>query len=203
MLIKIYPENPNEREIGQVVRILENDGIIIYPTDTVYAMGCSLNSKKAITRLMQIKGVSEKNANFSLICSDLSHLSDYAKVDNQTFKLLKRNLPGAFTFILPASNKVPDKFIGKRKTIGLRIPDNSVVINITKALDMPLLTTSIKADDDIIEYITDPELIYENYQNIVDAVIDGGYGGIEPSTIVDCTNDEFEILRQGKGELIR
>ena len=202
MIIKIYPENPNERDINQVVQILENDGIVIYPTDTVYAMGCSLKSKKAQARLMQIKGVDEKDAMFSLICSDLSHLSDFAKVDNSTFKLLKKNLPGAFTFILPASNKVPDKFMGKRKTIGLRIPDNSIVTELVKALDMPLLTTSIKSDDEIIEYITDPELIAENYDNYVDVVIDGGYGGIEPSTIVDCTGDEPEIIRQGRGELL-
>ncbi|MDR1056805.1 MAG: threonylcarbamoyl-AMP synthase [Prevotellaceae bacterium] len=201
MLIKIYPENPNKREINQMIQILENDGIAIYPTDTVYAMGCSLNSKKALTRLMKIKGVNEKNANFSLICSDLSHLSDYARVDNHTFKLLKKNLPGAFTFILQASNKVPDKFMGKRKTIGLRIPNNSIVIELVKNLGQPLLTTSIKSDDEILEYITDPELIHENYENLVDVIIDGGYGGIEPSTIVDCTGDEPEIIRQGKGEL--
>ena len=201
MLVKIYPENPNEREINYVVDILKNDGIIIYPTDTVYAMGCSLSSKKAQTRLMGIKGVDKKTANFSLICEDLSHLSDYAKVDNYTFKLLKKNLPGAFTFILPASGKVPDKFLGKRKTVGLRIPDNSIVIELVKMLGSPLLTTSIKSDDDIIEYITDPELIHENYSNLIDIVIDGGIGGIEPSTVVDCTDGEPEIIRQGKSEL--
>lgn len=202
MLVKIYPDNPNQREIEQIVNILKNDGIVIYPTDTVYAMGCSLNSKKAQSRLMKIKGVDEKNANFSLICSDLSHLSDYAKVDNPTFKLLKRNLPGAFTFILPASSKVPDRYISKRKTVGLRIPNNSILLAIVTTLGIPLLTTSIKSDDNILEYITDPELIHENYEKLVDIVIDAGYGGIEASTIIDCTEYEYTIVRQGKGVVV-
>lgn len=201
MLIKIYPENPNPREIERVVKILSNDGVVVYPTDTVYAMGCSIHSRKAYDRIMQIKGVKEKEARFSLICADLSHLSDFAKVDNATFRLLKTNLPGPFTFILNASGKVPEKVLSKRKTIGLRIPENPILIELIKGLDAPLLTTSIKLADDIVEYISDPELIHEVYETKIDACIDGGYGGLEPSTVVDCTGDEWEIVRQGKGIL--
>ena len=202
MLFKIHPDNPNQREIDKIVDILANDGVVIYPTDTVYAMGCLLRSKKAFERILKIKNLDEKNTVFSLICSDLSHLSDYAKVDNRTFKLLKRNLPGAFTFILPASGKVPDKVLGRRKQIGLRIPDNKIIIELVNQSESPILSTSIKFDDDIVEYISDPELIHEEYGDLVDACIDGGFGGLEPSTVVDCSTSEFEIIRQGKGELI-
>jgi len=202
MLVKIYEDTPNEREIKKVIDILEDDGVIIYPTDTVYAMGCSLRSKKALERIKQIKNINKKEVRFSLMCESLSNLSDYAKVDTPTFKVLKRNLPGAFTFILTASGKVPDKLLGKRKQIGLRIPDNNIVIEIVKQLGIPLLTTSIKIDDDFNEYVSDPELIYEKFGNLVDICIDGGMGGITPSTIVDCTNGEFEVIREGKGELI-
>lgn len=201
MLIKIYPENPNPREIERVAEVLIKDGVVVYPTDTVYAMGCSLRSKKAYDRIIQMKGVKEKDAQFSLICDDLSHLSDFTKVDNATFRLLKANLPGPFTFILPASSKVPDKLLSRRKTIGLRIPDNPILIELIKVLGSPLLTTSIKLADHIVSYISDPELIYEEYQNRIDACIDGGFGGLVPSTVVDCTGDQWEIVRQGKGVL--
>ncbi|MDR1897290.1 MAG: threonylcarbamoyl-AMP synthase [Prevotellaceae bacterium] len=202
MLIKIYPDTPNDREVGKVVKILQNDGVIIYPTDSVYAMACSLRSKKGFDRIVKIKNINKKAAVFSLICDSLSNLSDYAKVDNPTFKVLKKNLPGAFTFILTASGKVPDKLLGKRKQIGLRIPDNKIAIELVRQLECPLLSTSIRTDDDVIEYISDPELIDEKFGNLVDVCVDGGIGGIVPSTIVDCTNSEFEIKRQGKGELI-
>lgn len=202
MLIKLYTENPNQRDIERIIICLENDGVIIYPTDSVYALGCSMKSKKAFERILRIKGIKEKDANFSLVCSDFSHLADFAKVDNSTFKLLKKNLPGPFTFILPASGKVPDKVLGKKKTIGIRTPDNSIPIEIVKQLDVPLFSTSLKSDDEILEYITDPELIHDEYENLVDIVIDGGYGGNIPTTIVDCTGDEVEIVREGKGELI-
>lgn len=202
MLVKLYSENPNPRDIEKVVACLENDGVIIYPTDSVYAMGCSMKSKKAFERILRIKGIREKDANFSLVCSDFSHLADFAKVDNSTFKLLKKNLPGPFTFILPASGKVPDKVLGKKKTIGIRIPDNSIPIEIVKQLGFPLFSTSLKSDDKILEYITDPELIYEKYENLVDIVVDGGYCGNVPTTIVDCTGDEVEVVREGKGELL-
>lgn len=201
MLIKLYTDNPNPREIATIVRILENDGVIIYPTDSVYGLGCSIRSKKALERILRMKGAKIKDVRFSMICSDFSHLSDYARVDNRTFKLLKKNLPGPFTFILPASSKVPDHYAGKRKTIGLRIPDNSIPVEIAKALGFPLVNTSIKDIDEVLEYTTDPELIHERYENLVDCVIDGGYGGNEPSTIVDCTGEEPEIVREGLGEL--
>lgn len=201
MLIKLYTDNPNPREIATIVRILDNDGVIIYPTDSVYGLGCSIRSKKALERILRIKGAKIKDVRFSMICSDFSHLSDYARVDNRTFKLLKKNLPGPFTFILPASSKVPDHYAGKRKTIGLRIPDNSIPVEIAKALGFPLVNTSIKDIDEVLEYTTDPELIHERYENLVDCVIDGGYGGNEPSTIVDCTGEEPEIVREGLGEL--
>jgi Sua5/YciO/YrdC/YwlC family protein len=201
MLIKLYPENPNPRDISTIVQLLENDGIIIYPTDSVYGLGCSIRSKKALEKILRIKEAKIKDVRFSIICSDFSHLSDYARVDNATFKLLKKNLPGPFTFILHASNKVPDHYSGKRKTIGLRIPDNSIPIEIVKMLGYPLVNTSIKDIDEVLEYTTNPELIHERYENLVNCVIDGGYGGNEPSTIVDCTRDEPEIVREGLGEL--
>jgi tRNA threonylcarbamoyl adenosine modification protein (Sua5/YciO/YrdC/YwlC family) len=203
MLIKIYPENPNPREVEKAVEILRNGGIVIYPTDTVYGMGCDINNSKALDRIARIKGINPKKDHLSFICHDLSHLSDYTKpLDSSTFKLIKKNLPGPFTFILQASNNVPKFFKSNKRTIGLRIPDNPIIIEIVKQLGNPILSTSIKDDDEIIEYTTDPELIHEKYGNIVDLVIDGGYGGNEASTIVDCTNsNECEITREGKGEL--
>lgn len=202
MLIKIHPENPSDRQLTRVVDILKNGGVIIYPTDTVYGIGCDITQPKAVERIMQIKGVRPREAQFSFICSDLSHITDFARLNNSNFKLLKRNLPGPFTFILPGLNRVPDYFISKRKTVGVRIPDNNIILELVRLLGNPILTTSLKDDDDIIEYTTDPELIYEKYADIVDAVIDGGYGDNTPSTVVDCTTDEPEIIREGKGELI-
>lgn len=199
MLIKIYPKNPNQKALMQVIDVLERDGVIVYPTDTVYAFGCSLKSVKAVEKLKSIKS---RKKNMSIICRDISEISAYAKVDNHTFKLLKRNLPGAFTFILNASGKVPDKFLEKRKTIGVRIPENCIVEAITELLGCPLVTTSVKDPDEVIEYTTDPELIHERYGSQIDLVIDGGYGENVASTVVDCTGDEVEILRQGIGELI-
>ncbi|PWD98026.1 L-threonylcarbamoyladenylate synthase [Marinilabilia rubra] len=203
MLIKIYPENPNPREVEKAVEILRNGGIVIYPTDTVYGMGCDINNSKALERIARIKGINPKKDHLSVICHDLSHLSDYTKpLDSSTFKLIKKNLPGPFTFILQANNSVPKFFKSNKRTIGLRIPDNPIIIEIVKQLGNPILSTSIKDDDEIIEYTTDPELIHEKYENIVDLVIDGGYGGNEASTIVDCTkSNECEITREGKGEL--
>lgn len=202
MLIKIYPQNPNPREISRVVGVLRNGGIIIYPTDTVYGLGCDITNQKAVEKIIRLKGLKTKEAHFSFICSDLSHIADFAKVSNPTFKLMKKNLPGPFTFILPGMNKVPDYFISKRKTVGIRVPDNSIPIEIVKELGNPIMTTSIKDDDEVVEYTTDPELIHERYQDIVDIVIDGGYGDNIPSTVVDCTTDEPEIIREGKGELM-
>jgi tRNA threonylcarbamoyl adenosine modification protein (Sua5/YciO/YrdC/YwlC family) len=201
MLIKIYPDNPNLRELERVVKILRDGGVIIYPTDTVYGIGCDITKPRAVERIIQIKGMKAKEAKFSFICSDLSHIADFARVGNSTFKLLKRNLPGPFTFIIPGLNKVPDYFISKRKTVGIRIPNNPIPLELVRLLGNPLLTTSLKDDDDVIEYTTDPELIYEKYADIVDVVIDGGYGDNSPSTVVDCTTDEPAIIREGKGDL--
>ena len=203
MLIKIFPENPNPREVEKVVNVLRDGGIVIYPTDTVYGLGCDINNPKALEKIARIKGINPKKDHLSIICHDLSHLSDYTKpLGSATFKLVKKNLPGPFTFILPANNSVPKFFKSNKKTIGLRIPDNPIIIAIVKQLGNPILSTSIKDDDEVIEYTTDPELIHEKYQDQVDIVIDGGNGGNEGSTIVDCTDEgNFEIVREGKGEL--
>ncbi len=203
MLIKIYPENPNPKEIEKVVNILRKGGIVIYPTDTVYGMGCDINNTKALEKIAHIKGINPQKEHFSFICHDLSHLSLYTKpLDSSTFKLIKKNLPGPFTFILPANNNVPRYFKNNKKTIGLRIPDNPIIREIVAQLGNPILSTSIKDEDEILEYTTDPELIHEKYENLVDAVIDGGNGGNDGSTVVDCTNSpEYEIVRKGKGEL--
>ncbi|MDR2928050.1 MAG: threonylcarbamoyl-AMP synthase [Cytophagaceae bacterium] len=202
MLLKIYPENPNAREIRKVAEVLKSGGLVVYPTDTVYGLGCDINNSRAVEKVAQIKGLNLKKEHLSIICHDLSHLSYYTKaLENNIFKLLKKNLPGAFTFILPASNNVPKLFKNNKKTIGLRIPNNSIVLEIVKELGNPLLNTSIKDDDEILEYMTDPELIHEKYGRHVDIVIDGGYGDNQPSTIVDCTVSPYEIVRQGKGEV--
>lgn len=202
MLIKIFPNNINPKEIARVVAVLLKGGIIIYPTDTVYGMGCDINNKVAVERIIRMKGLKLKEAHFSFICYDMSHISDFAKVDNPTFRLMKKNLPGPFTFILPGFNRVPDYFISKRKTVGIRIPDNQIPLQIVRELGHPIMTTSIKNEDDFIEYPSDPEQIYAKYCDAVDLVIDGGHSDIIPSTIVDCTGVEPEIIREGKGELI-
>ena len=201
MLIKIYPENPNQREIDKVISVLQDGGLVIYPTDTVYAIGCDALNVRAVEKICQMKNINQQKSNLSIICYDLSNLSEYAKVSNAVFKLMKKNLPGPFTFILPTSSELP-KIYKNRKEVGIRIPDNNIIRTLVKELGNPILTTSVHDEDDMIEYTTDPELIHEKYENQVDIVIDGGYGGIEASTIVDCTTNDFEILRQGKGELI-
>jgi tRNA threonylcarbamoyl adenosine modification protein (Sua5/YciO/YrdC/YwlC family) len=201
MLIKIYPDNPNPRDLDRIVDVLREGGVIIYPTDTVYGIGCDITKPKAVERIIKIKGIKPKEAQFSFMCSDLSHISDFARVDNSTFKLLKRNLPGPFTFVLPGFNRVPDYFMSKRKTVGIRIPDHPIPIELVRLLGNPILTTSLKDDDEVIEYTTDPELIFEKYSDLVDLVIDAGYGDNIPSTIVDCTEEEPVVIREGKGEL--
>jgi tRNA threonylcarbamoyl adenosine modification protein (Sua5/YciO/YrdC/YwlC family) len=202
MIVRIYPENPNERELLKVVDILKRGGVIIYPTDTVYGLGCDINSKKAVERIAQIKGLKVEKANLSIICYDLSHITDYAKhVDNKTFKMMKKGLPGPFTFILEASNLIPKIFTAKKKTIGIRIPDHSIPRELVRLLSNPIVTTSIHDEDDIIEYSTDPELIHEKFENIVDCVIDGGFGNQTASTIVDCSSGEIEVIRQGLGDI--
>jgi tRNA threonylcarbamoyl adenosine modification protein (Sua5/YciO/YrdC/YwlC family) len=203
MLIKIYPENPNHRLISKIIEVLQKGGIIIYPTDSVYGMGCDIHNRKAVERIAKIKGIKADKANFSIICHSLSQLSDYTRpISNNVFKLMKKNLPGPFTFILKANNKVPDLFQTNKKTVGIRIPNNSIILEIVKEFGSPLLTTSVHDEDEILEYTTDPELIHENFNEIVDLVIDGGYGQNMASTIVDCTGDEPEIVRQGIGVLM-
>lgn len=199
--IKIYPENPNPKEIAKVVDILRNGGIIIYPTDTVYGLGCDITNTKAMERIAKIKGVKLEKANFSFIVNSLSHLSDFTKqIDTATYKLLKRALPGAYTFILEGNNNLPKAF-KKKKTVGIRIPDNNIILEIVKELGNPIITTSIYDEDELLEYTTDPELIFEKWQDKVDAVIDGGYGFNVASTVIDLTGYEPEILREGKGDI--
>jgi len=202
MLLKIYPENPQPRAIKTVLETLEKGGVIIYPTDSVYGIGCDIHQPKAIERIARIKGIAVEKAQFSIIFRDLSQISEYCRLNNNSiFKLLKHNLPGPFTFILEAGSKVPKIFTPKKKTIGIRIPDNNIVKTIVEELGRPLLTTSVKDDDEIIEYTTDPELIHERYKSLVDIVIDGGSGNNIASTVVDCTTGEPLVIRQGIGEI--
>ena len=201
MLVKLFNENPNLREILKIVEVLRKGGLIIYPTDTVYGLGCDITNAKAVEKVARIKGVKVEKNNFSFICSDLSHISDYTKpISSTVFKLMKKNLPGPFTFILEANNNLP-KYFKLKKTVGIRVPDNNIIREIVKELGNPILSTSVYDDDEIVEYTTDPELIHEKYQEIADIVIDGGYGELIPSTIVDCTSDEITVLREGKGVL--
>ncbi|AQS92907.1 MULTISPECIES: L-threonylcarbamoyladenylate synthase [unclassified Polaribacter] len=198
--IRIYNENPNPKEIAKVVKVLQAGGLVIYPTDTVYGLGCDITKPKALEKIAQIKGIKLEKANWSFICNDLSHLSDYVKqIDSATFKILKRALPGPYTFILPGSKNLP-KVFKKKKTVGIRIPDNSIIRTLVQELGNPIVSTSIRDDDDVLEYTTDPELIFEKWQNLVDVVIDGGYGGNEASTVIDLT-EEPEVIREGKGSL--
>jgi tRNA threonylcarbamoyl adenosine modification protein (Sua5/YciO/YrdC/YwlC family) len=201
IFIKIYNDNPNPKQIDKVVSLLKKGGLIIYPTDTVYGLGCDITNAKALEKIARLKNIKLAKANLSFICNDLSHLSDYVKqIDTPTYKVLKRALPGAYTFILPGNNKLPRAFKNK-KTVGIRIPDNNIIREIVKQLGNPIVSTSIRDEDDVIEYTTDPELIFEKWQNIVDVVIDGGYGGNIPSTVIDLSKDEIEIVREGKGSL--
>jgi tRNA threonylcarbamoyl adenosine modification protein (Sua5/YciO/YrdC/YwlC family) len=202
MLLKIYPENPSERALEQIVDVLKKGGIIIYPTDTVYGIGCDITNHKAIETLCKIRGLKPEKANLSFICYDLTDIAQYTKpIDTATFRLLKKSLPGPFTFIFNASGKVPKLMSSNKKTVGIRVPDNNVAREIVRKLGNPIVSASIHDDDEILEYATDPELIHEKFEDQVDIVIDGGYGDNEASTVVDCTMGEFEILRQGKGDL--
>ncbi|GIJ96395.1 threonylcarbamoyl-AMP synthase [Capnocytophaga stomatis] len=197
--IKIYNENPNEREIAKVVQVLRNGGLVIYPTDTVYGLGCDITNAKALERIAKIKGIKLEKANFSFICPDLSNLSDYVKqIDTSTFKILKRALPGPYTFILPGNNNLPSAF-KKKKTVGIRIPENNIARIIVERLGNPIVSTSIRDEDDVIEYTTDPELIFEKWQNKVDIVVDGGYGDNVASTVIDLSGSEPVVIREGKG----
>lgn len=202
MLLKIHPDNPNPRQIDMAIDALHNNGLIIYPTDTVYGLAWDINSPKAFDKIVKIKGKNALKENFSLVCSDISQVSQFTlQINNATFKLLKHNLPGPFTFILNANSNVPRFYKTKKKTVGIRIPNNNIAIELVKKLGHPFMTTSLHHEDEILDYMTDPELIHENYEHLVDHVIDGGYGNNEASTVIDCTGDEFEIIRQGIGEL--
>ena len=202
MYLRLFEDNPNERDVRRAADILRGGGVVIYPTDTVYAMGCDINQVKAVQRVCQLKGVKPEKASFSMICRDLSNIAAYAKVSNEVFKLMKHNLPGPFTFVLPATNRLPNVLMNRRKTIGIRVPDNYIVRALVEELGGPLLTTSVKADDEVVEYMTDPELIYERYGKLVDLVMDGGCGRNVASRVVDCTADPVDFIRQGVGELV-
>jgi tRNA threonylcarbamoyl adenosine modification protein (Sua5/YciO/YrdC/YwlC family) len=202
LLLKIHPENPPLSKILIAVEIIRKGGLIIYPTDTVYAIGCDIHNQKAVERVCRLKNIQPGKINLSFICQDLSHISEYTKaLPTTVFKVMKKALPGPYTFILNANNKVPDILHTKKKTIGIRVPDNKIILNILKELGNPILSTSIKNEDEILEYTTDPDEIYLRYQKTVDVIIDGGYGGNEASTIIDCTGNEIEIIREGKGSL--
>lgn len=199
--IRIYEENPNPREIEKVVAVLKRGGLVIYPTDTVYGLGCDITNVKALEKIARIKGVKLEKSNFSFVCYDLSNLSDYVKqIDTSVFKILKRALPGPYTFILPGSKNLPNPF-KKRKTVGIRVPNNSIALDIVKRLGNPIISTSIHDDDSVLEYTTDPELIHEKWDNLVDLVIDGGYGDNEASTVIDLSDGEPIVVREGKGSL--
>jgi tRNA threonylcarbamoyl adenosine modification protein (Sua5/YciO/YrdC/YwlC family) len=198
--IKIYPQNPDERKIRQVVNCLKDGGLVIYPTDTVYGLGCDITYSRSVEKIARIKGIKPEKNDFSFICYDLSHLADYAKVSNAAFKLMKKVLPGPYTFILDATGNVPKLLNTNKKTVGIRVPDNLIPRLMVKELGNPIVTTSIKDDDEIIEYSTDPELIFEKFQHQVDMIVDGGFGGNVASTIIKAVGEEFEIVREGLGD---
>ncbi|WP_323758564.1 L-threonylcarbamoyladenylate synthase [Roseivirga sp.] len=199
-LIRVYPENPEQEKIDYIVSVLRDGGVIIYPTDTVYGIGCDFSNTKAVERVCKIKNV--KPQNLSFICYDLSEISEYVKqLSTPVFKVMKKLLPGPYTFILNSNSSVPKILNAKKKTVGIRVPNNSIPRLLVKELGRPIITSSIQGEDDVIEYSTDPSLIFEKYENLVDIVIDGGYGGNVPSTVIDCSNDQFEIIREGLGEI--
>ncbi len=202
LMLEIHPDNPQEKYMETVIECLRDGGVIIYPTDTIYGIGCDINKSRAVERVCKIKGIKPEKSNFSLICYDLSHISDFTKhVSTPVYKVMRKALPGPFTFILEANSNVPKLFKHKKNTVGIRVPDNNICRQIVHKLGHPLLSSSVKDDDSIIEYITDPELIFEKFNDKVDLVINGGYGKNEASTIVDCSDGSFNILREGPGDL--
>src|SRR6478609_8225011 len=201
-LLAIHPDNPQPQRIQRVIEVLRKGGVIIYPTDTVYGIGCDIHNARAIERICKIKGIAPNKNNFSFMCNDLSHIAEYTKnLPTSTFKLMKKALPGPYTFILTANNNVPKLLNIKKQNVGIRIPDHQIPLILVKELGNPIVTTSLKDDDAVLEYTTDPEMILERYLHLVDLVIDGGAGGNQPSTILDCTGPEPEVVREGKGSL--
>lgn len=198
--VKLYQENPEPHKLDQIVNVLRDGGVIIYPTDTVYGIGCDFSNSRAVERVCRIKNT--KPQSLSFICYDLSEISEYTKrLSTPVFKVMKKALPGPFTFILEANSNVPKVLNAKKKTVGIRVPDNNIPRELVRRLGKPIITTSIRDEDEVIEYSTDPELIFEKYQNLVDVVIDGGFGGNVPSTVIDCSGDYFEVIREGLGEI--
>lgn len=203
MLLKINPENPEGRKIQQIVEALRKGGIIIYPTDTVYGLGCDINNNDAVEKICRLRGLEPEKARLSFICKDISQISEYTlPIDNQVFRIMRKNLPGPFTFVLKSNHTVPKMFKNRKRTVGVRIPDHNIPLAIVEALGHPILTTSLKSDDEVLEYFTDPIDIYDDFHKLVDIVIDGGICSNVPSTVVDCTGDEPEIIREGAGALI-
>lgn len=203
MLLKINSDNPDTRKVDRVVQLLQDGGVIIYPTDTVYGLGCDIFQKKAVERICRLRGLNPQKANLTIICQSISQLSEYTQqIDNSVFKLLKRNLPGPFTFIFKSSRKLPKSLDNRRKTLGLRIPDNTIAQSIIEKLGNPILSISLKSEDEIREYVTDPYEIHEDFEKLVDIVIDGGMGDNAPSTVIDLSKGEIDIIRAGKGELL-
>lgn len=201
MLLKIHPDNPDRRKVAMVIECLRDGGLVIYPTDTVYGLGCDISNKGAMERLCRYKGIKPNKANFSIICADFSHLSEYAaQIDTPTYKLMNRCLPGPYTFILRGSGNLSKVFWGNKRTVGIRVPDNEIVRTVVQALGHPIVSSSVHSNDTFLDYYTDPEIIHEELGKHVDIVIDGGIGGLEPSTIIDCTGDEPEVIREGKGD---
>lgn len=200
MILKLYENNTNPQQVRKVVELLRDGGIIIFPTDTVYAFGCDIFKPSAVEKIARYKEKDARRSDLSFICQDLSQISEYARMSDEAFKLMRKNLPGPFTFLLQGSSRLPKLFKNK-KVVGIRMPENTIALELVRELGNPLMVSSIFTDDDTLEYLTDPELIEEKFGTMVDMVIDGGYGGLETSTIVDCTDEEFEIIRQGKGEL--
>jgi tRNA threonylcarbamoyl adenosine modification protein (Sua5/YciO/YrdC/YwlC family) len=202
LLLRINSEKPNYDEIAQVVSCLRDGGVVIYPTDTVYGIGCDIYKQRAVERVCKIKGINPEKANFSFICHDFSHLSDFTKpISTAVYKIMRKALPGPFTFILEANSSVPRLFKSTKKTVGIRIPNNTICLELVKQLGNPIMSTSVHDDDDLVEYTTDPELIYERYKNVVDIVIAGDYGNNQASTVVDCSDGNVEVVRQGLGNL--
>jgi tRNA threonylcarbamoyl adenosine modification protein (Sua5/YciO/YrdC/YwlC family) len=202
MLLQINPDNPQGRKLDHAIQALEDGGVIIYPTDTVYGLGCDIMNKKAVARIARLRGLDPGKALFSFICKDISQVSEYAaQISNDVFRVMKHNLPGPFTFILKANNRVPKILKNRKETIGVRIPDNQIILSLVERLGRPILTTSLKSDDEILEYFTDPRDIYDDYAKLVDLVIDGGPGGNQPSTVIDCTGDQPTLIREGAGAL--